>query len=103
MEQKFNQKVISYTKKVLLSKFGENWRRNEDFMKNAKILPLGGHPWGVGQKFYQTFTSYTKRVLMSKFGENRMKQKDFLKNAQNWPPEGTPEGGGAKNVLNIFL
>ena len=37
MENIFYQKVISYTKKVPLSKFGENWRRNEDFMKGANV------------------------------------------------------------------
>ena len=44
MEQKFYQIVILYTKKVLLSKFDDNWRRNEDFMKNAKIWLLGEAP-----------------------------------------------------------
>ena len=40
--QKFYQKVISYVKRVLLSKFGENQMKNEDFLKIAQNWPLEG-------------------------------------------------------------
>ena len=45
----FYQKVISYAEMFLLSKFGENRMKNEDFLKNAKNWPLGGAP-GAGSK-----------------------------------------------------
>ena len=91
--QKFYQKFIGYIKMVLLSKFGENRMKIEDFPQNAPKRPLGG----AGQKFHQKLISYAKRFLLSKFGENRMKKEDFPKNVQNWP------GGGAKNFQDIFF
>ena len=47
---KIYQKFISYTKRVLLSIFGENQLKNKDFRKNAQKWPLGGTPEG-GAKF----------------------------------------------------
>ena len=53
--QKFYQKVISYSERVLLSKFGENRMKKKDFLKNAKNWPPGGTPEGGGAKFFWTF------------------------------------------------
>ena len=46
--QKFYQKDISYAKRILLSKFGENRMKNEDFLKNSQNWPLGGAPRSGG-------------------------------------------------------
>ena len=53
MEKKVYQKISSYTKKVILSKIGEDWRRKEDSMKNTKNWPLvpSRHPGGAGEKY----------------------------------------------------
>ena len=59
---------------VLLSKFGENRMKNEDFLKNVQNRPLGGTHKGGGQTFFQKFSSNTKRVLQCKFHEHRTQE-----------------------------
>ena len=102
MEQKFYQKVISYTKKVILSKFDENWRRNEDFMKNAKIWSLGGHPWGSVSKILPDIHFIYQEGPSVQIWWKSDEKERFSEKRPKLALGGTPEGGG-KIFLNIFL
>ena len=52
--QKFYQKDISYAERVLLSKFGENRMKNEDFMKNSQNWPPGAWSKNFTKKLVHT-------------------------------------------------
>ena len=53
--QKFYQTFISYTKRVLLSKFAENRMKKKDFLKKAQNRPPGDTPEEGGKFFLNIF------------------------------------------------
>ena len=78
--QKFYQKFISSTKRVLLSKFGENWLTNEDFLKNAQNWPLGGTPEGGRNFFWNFFFKYREGPSVQVWWRSDAWNKRFFNN-----------------------